>query len=126
MKNINYFIEIAEKHFNDGFPFSKNDFERIINKLELENEQYEPITWEELKDVLIGNGHYECYWQELVVSDREEAKALGWIDEDDLDDDEYDEYIESLESIKEEYAEYVESMEEEYAEYVESELNELD
>lgn len=109
MKNINYFIERAEKNLNNGFGFSKDYFNSIINQLERENEQYELITWEELKDILISNGHYECYWQETVVKDREEAKELGWIDEDDLDDDEYDEYIESLESMEEEYDEYVES-----------------
>ena len=109
MKNINYFIERAEKDLENGFGFSVDSFNSIINQLERENEEYEPITWEELKDELIDKGHYYCYWQETFVRDREEAKELGWIDEDDLDDDEYDEYIESLESMEEDYAEYVES-----------------
>ena len=109
MKNINYFIKIAEKHFENGLNFSLNNFNSIINQLEQENEEYEPITWEEMIDILIDKGHYYCYLQDAVVIDREEAKELGWIDEDDLDDDEYDEYIESLELIDEEYNEYVES-----------------
>lgn len=109
MKNINYFIERAEKDLNNGFGFSVDRFNSIINELEQKNEPYEPITWEDFKDILIDKGHYYCFWQDTVVSDREEAKELGWIDEDDLDDDEYDEYIESLEIMDEEYNEYVES-----------------
>lgn len=102
MKTINDFIKIAEKHFNDGLSFSEHHFKSIINRLEREKEEYEPITWEELKDILIGEGHYYCYWQDTVVSDIEEAKELGWVDVDDLDDDEYDEYVESLELMDDE------------------------
>ena len=109
MKRMYYFIERAENHFNNGLCFSEHNFKSIINELEQENEEYAPITWEELKDGLIREGHYYCYLQDTVVRDREEAKELGWIDEDDLDDDEYDEYVESLESMDEDYAEYVES-----------------
>lgn len=102
MKKLNYFIDIAEKHFNNGLSFYKDHFNSIINQLEQENEEYEPITWEEMMDELIDKGHYYCYWQETFVIDREEAKEIGWIDVDDLDDDEYDEYIESLELMDDE------------------------
>ena len=101
MKTFKYFIERAENDFNNGLCFSEHHFNSMINELERENEEYEPITWEELKDELIGEGHYYCYWQDTFVRDREEAKELGWIDEDDLDDDEYDEYLESLELMDE-------------------------
>ena len=109
MNKLNYLIKRAEKDLNNGFGFSVDDFNSIINQLKRENEEYEPITWEEMKDELLDKGHYYCYWQDTFVNDREEAKELGWIDEDDLDDDEYDEYIESLEIAEEEYNEYVES-----------------
>lgn len=110
MKRMYYFIERAENYFNNGLIFFEHHFNSIINELEQENEEYAPITWEELKDALIGEGHYYCYWQDAVVKDREEAKELGWIDEDDLDDDEYDEYVEKRSLVDEEYDEYLESL----------------
>lgn len=88
-KNINYFIDLAEKRLNNGFNFDETDFDGIINKLERENEEYEEICWRELVDQLISNGWYYDDEEEAIYCD-EYVKELGLMDEDDLDDDDYE------------------------------------
>lgn len=83
-KNINYFIERAENDLNNEFNFDEDNFDCIIYELKGKNEEYEPITWEELKDELISNGWY--------YDDNEDAFYC----------DEYVEALKSLESIDDE------------------------
>lgn len=83
-KNINYFIKIAEKHLDNGFNFDEHTFNSIINELEQENEEYAPITWEELKDMLIYFEWNYCECEDSIVTD-EYAKKIGLINEDDYD-----------------------------------------
>lgn len=85
MKNKFYFFNRAEKHLDNGLSFYENDFDSIINILEQDNEEYEPITWEELKELLIEEGYYYCYFKDAIVND-EYAKELGLIDYDDDED----------------------------------------
>ena len=84
MKTFKYFIEIAENHFNNGLCFSETDFDIIINRLERENEEYEPITWEYLKDMLIYFEWNYCECEDSIVTD-EYAKKIGLINEHDYD-----------------------------------------
>ena len=85
MKNKYYFFNRAEKHLNNGLSFFENDFDCIINELEQDNEEYEPITWEELKELLIEEGYYYCYWEDSI-NDYEYAKEIGLIDDDEDDE----------------------------------------
>ena len=84
MKTKYYFINRAEKRLDNGFSFDSVNYDNIIEELELklkwENEQYEYISWEELKDKLIENGWKYCYWEDAVITD-EYAKELGLIEE---------------------------------------------
>lgn len=80
MKTKYYFIERAEKRLNNGFNFDSLNYDNLINELELENEPYEYISWEELKDNLISNGWKYCDWEDAVITD-EYAKELGLIEE---------------------------------------------
>ena len=82
MKTKYYFINRAEKHLNNGFSFDESDFDDIINELEQENEEYEPITWESLRDALIEDGWKYCYWEYSIVTDTY-AKELGLIEDED-------------------------------------------
>lgn len=86
MKTKYYFIDRAEKVLNDGFSFSEHNFDSIIEDLEQREEQFEHITWEQLKAELINNGWQYCYWEESIVDD-EYAKELGLIDDDEEDDE---------------------------------------
>lgn len=88
MKTKNFFINRAEKRLNNGFSFDSLNYDNIIEELELENEQYEYISWEELKEELINNGWKYCYWEDSVITD-EYAKELGLIE--DYEDDDNDE-----------------------------------
>ena len=80
MKTKNYFIEIAEKRLDNGFSFYETNFDDIINDLEQKNEEYEDISWEELKDELIEEGWKYCYWEDSIITD-EYAKEIGLIDD---------------------------------------------
>lgn len=82
MKTKNFFINRAEKRLNNGFNFDSVNYDNIINELELENEQYEYISWEELKEELIKNGWKYCDWEDSIVTNKY-AKELGLIEDDD-------------------------------------------
>lgn len=82
MKTKYYFMERAENRLNNGFNFDSLNYDNLINELELENEEYEYISWEELKDKLIENGYKYCDFEDSIVTD-EYAKELGLIEDDD-------------------------------------------
>lgn len=92
MNKLKYFIERAEKRLNNGFNFSVDNFNSIINELELENEEYEPITWEEVKDELISNGWYYYDYEDSIVT-KDYTKDIGLIE---YADDEYDDIVEEV------------------------------
>lgn len=78
----NYFFNRVQKHLDNGFNFDEHTFDSIINELERYNEEYAPITWEELKDMLIYFEWNYCECEDSIVTD-EYAKKIGLIDEDD-------------------------------------------
>lgn len=73
-----YFINKAENILYEDFKFGSLDLDFIKITLNLFNEPYEDISWEELKEELINYGWKYCYWNDKIVTD-EYAKEIGLI-----------------------------------------------
>lgn len=94
MKNLDYFIQIAESRLSDYGEFSMNAFYSecgyIIDACE---EIDDNVTWDALKDALIQDGYYYNYQDESIVTPQV-ATDMG-LDDEYWDDEEEDNEVDS-------------------------------
>ena len=95
MKNLDYFIQIAENRLSNFGEYSCASFDSELNYLVDTNEEIDDnVTWDTLKDALIQDGYYYNYQDESIVTPQV-ATDMG-LDDEYWDDEEEDNEVDSI------------------------------